>query len=101
MRVATRASISSRRRSALRARQRRVEKRIERVDRQAQRLENDEGGFVDGVGRAMAVDEPGRVEPADGVAEEVAQRREDREALVVGAIVGGRLPIAFPHDLDD
>ena len=60
MRVVTRASINSASRSRSSAKELRVEKGIERVDRQMQTLENEEGGFVDRGGRAVAEGEIGR-----------------------------------------
>ncbi len=69
---------------ALGAGQSGVEERIERIDRQFEPFEDDERRFVDRIGRAVTIGEVGGVEAADGVAEEIANGREDREALVVG-----------------
>ena len=55
-----------------------VEERIELVDRKLQGLEHDEGRLVEGIGRAVAIDEAGSVETADREAEEVADRDEFR-----------------------
>ena len=66
----------------------RVEEGFERVDRQLEAFQHDERGFVDRVGRAVAVSQLGGVEPADGVAEEIADSQKGGEPLVVGVDCG-------------
>ena len=82
MRVTARASISpsSRRRSL--ARQFRVEERVERVDRQMEALEDEIGRLVERGRRAVAENEVGLAKAADRVAQPVARRDEEVEALV-------------------
>ena len=53
-----------------------IEPGIERVDRQAQPLQHQEGRLVDGIGGAVAIGEAGGPEAADREPEEVAQGDE-------------------------
>ena len=59
-----------------------VEKRIERVDRKVQAFEDEIGGFVERGRRAVAESEARGAEAADGVAQPVARRRKQLNALV-------------------
>ena len=59
-----------------------VEKRIERVDRQAQTLEDEKGGLVERSRRAVTEGEAGGEKPADRVAQPVARGQERFEPLV-------------------
>ena len=77
-----------------------VEERIERVDRQLQPFEDDEGRFVDRVGRAMTIGKLGGVEAADGVAEEIANGDEDGEPFVVAGY-GGKVNHALGRRRSD
>ena len=60
----------------------RIEPRIDVLDRQAQRFENDEGGLVDRRCRAMAMRDAGLGEPAHRIAQQVAHRDEIRYVRV-------------------
>ncbi len=66
----------------LRAEELGVEKRIERVDRQTQTLEDEEGGFVERGRCPLAESEIGGDEPPDRIAQPIARRREQVEPLV-------------------
>ena len=59
-----------------------VKKRIKRVDRKVQAFKDHEGGFVERGRHAMAKGETGRPESPDGVAQPIARRRKELEALV-------------------
>ena len=63
-------------------RQFRVEERVERVDRQMEALEDEIGRLVERGRRAVAEDELGLAKAADRVAQPVARRDEEGEALV-------------------
>ena len=49
----------------------RIEPGVELIDRQMQRVQDEIGGLVEGIGGAVAVHEPGRVEAAYGIAQPV------------------------------
>ena len=83
MRVVTRASISSQSRARSCAQEPGVEKRIERVDRQAQALEDEKGGLVERRRRAVAEGETGGEKAADRVAQPVSRGEEGFDPLVV------------------
>ena len=53
-----------------------IEPRVELIDRQVQRMQNEIGGFVESIGGAVAIDEPGRTEAAYGITQPVAYRDE-------------------------
>ena len=59
-----------------------VGERIERIDREMEGFENEEGRFVDRVRRAVAESEASGAKAADGITKPVARRQEERDALV-------------------
>ena len=67
-----------------------VEKRIERVDRQLEALENEKGGFVERSGRAMAEGETGGEKAADRITKPVARGEERFDPLVALRVRQGR-----------
>jgi hypothetical protein len=53
-----------------------VEERLELVERQLERVQDQVGRFVEGFGAAVAEKQLGGVEAGDGVAQQVARRGE-------------------------
>ena len=79
---------------ALVAKQPGVEKRIEHVDRQAQTLEDEKGGFVERRRRAVAEGEASREKAADRIAQPVSRGQERFNPLVDRRLRQGRPPEA-------
>ncbi len=71
-----------------------VEKRIERVDRQAQTLKDEEGGLVERRCRAVAEGEAGGEKAADRIAQPVSRGEERVDPLVERRLSQGRPPQA-------
>ncbi len=78
----------------LAAKQPGVEKRIERVDRQAQALEDEKGGLVERRRRAVAEGEAGREKAPDRVAQPVSRGQERFNPLVDRRLRQARPPQA-------
>ena len=94
MRVVARASISSQEPRALVTKEPGVEKRIERVDRQAQALEDEKGGLVERRRRAVAEGEARGEKATDRVAQPVSRGEERFDPLVDRRLRQGRPPQA-------
>ena len=71
-----------------------VEKRIEHVDRQAQTLKDEKGGFVERCRGAVAEGEAGGEKAADRVAQPVSRGQERFKPLVDRLLRQGRPPQA-------
>ena len=71
-----------------------VEKRIERVDRQAQALEDEKGGLVERRRRAMAEGEVGGEKATDRIAQPVPRGEKRFDPLVERRLRQGRAPQA-------
>ena len=81
---------------ALGAQEPRVEERIERIDRQIEAFEDDEGRFVERRRRPVAERQALGAEAADRVTQPVARGREKRDALIAPAVRLRLGRLAFP-----